>query len=52
MRLHVHGALNNGLTPEEIRKVMMQVAIDCAKPAGLDSMKVGGEVLKEEGGIA
>jgi len=40
VRLHVHGALNNGLTLEEIRKVMMQVAIYCAKPAGLDSMKV------------
>jgi 4-carboxymuconolactone decarboxylase len=52
VRLHVHGALNNGLTLEEIRKVMMQVAIYCAKPAGLDSMKVAAEVLKEEGRIA
>jgi 4-carboxymuconolactone decarboxylase len=51
VRLHVRGALNNGLTPEEIREVMMQVAIYCGVPAGLDSLKVAAEVLKEEGKI-
>jgi 4-carboxymuconolactone decarboxylase len=51
VRLHVRGALNNGLTPEEIREVMMQVAIYCGVPAGLDSLKVAAEVLKEEGRI-
>jgi 4-carboxymuconolactone decarboxylase len=51
VRLHVRGALNNGLTPEEIREVMMQVAIYCGVPAGLDSLKVAVEVLKEEGRI-
>ena len=52
VRLHVRGALNNGLTPEEIREVMLQVAIYCGVPAGLDSLKVAVEVLKEEGRIA
>jgi 4-carboxymuconolactone decarboxylase len=49
VRLHVRGALNNGLTVEEIREVFMQVAIYCGVPAALDSMKVAAEVLKEEG---
>jgi 4-carboxymuconolactone decarboxylase len=48
----VRGALNNGLTPEEIREVMMQVAIHCGVPAGLGFMKVAVEVLNEEGRIA
>ena len=52
VRLHVRGALNNGLTAEEIREVLMQVAIYCGVPAGLDSMKVAAEVLREEGKIA
>lgn len=52
IRLHVRGALNNGLTVEEIREVMMQVAVYCGVPAGLDSLKVAAEVLKEEGKLA
>jgi 4-carboxymuconolactone decarboxylase len=48
VRLHVRGALNNGLSQEEIIEVLMQVAIYCGVPAALDSMKVAGEVLAEE----
>lgn len=52
IRLHVRGALNNGLSVEEIREVMLQVAVYCGVPAGLDSLKVAAEVLKEEGKLA
>ncbi len=52
VKLHVRGALNNGLTPEEIREVMMQVAVYCGVPAGLDSLKAAAEVLKEEGKLS
>lgn len=48
VRLHVRGALNNGLAREEIREVLMQVAIYCGVPAALDSMKVAVEVFREE----
>ena len=48
VRLHVRGALNNGLTQEEIIEVLLQVAVYCGVPAALDSMKVAGEVLAEE----
>jgi 4-carboxymuconolactone decarboxylase len=48
IRLHVRGALNNGLTQEEIKEIFLQVAIYCGVPAALDGMKVAGEVLAEE----
>lgn len=51
LKTHVRGALANGATREEIREVFMQVAIYCGVPAGLDSLKVAVEVLKEEGKI-
>lgn len=48
IRLHVRGALNNGLTENDIKEVFLQVAIYCGVPAALDAMKVASEVLKEE----
>jgi 4-carboxymuconolactone decarboxylase len=48
VRLHVRGALNNGLSEEEIIEILLQVAIYCGVPAALDSMKVAAEVLAEE----
>lgn len=47
LRLHVRGAISNGVTREEIREVILQAAIYCGVPAALDSMKVAVEVLKE-----
>lgn len=48
IRLHVRGALNNGVSREEIREVFMQAAIYCGVPAALDSARVAMEVFKEE----
>lgn len=48
IRLHVRGALNNGLTPDDIKEVFLQVAIYCGVPAALDGMKVAAEVIAEE----
>ena len=48
VRLHVRGALNNGLKQDEIMEILLQVAIYCGVPAALDSMKVAAEVLAEE----
>ena len=47
IKLHVRGAINNGVTREEIQEVLMQVAIYCGVPAALDSMRVCIETLKE-----
>ena len=48
VRLHVLGALNNGLSQDEILEILLQVAIYCGVPAALDSMKVAKEVFAEQ----
>lgn len=45
LKLHVRGALNNGVTPEEIREVLLQIAIYCGVPAALDSFRIAREVI-------
>ena len=47
LRTHVRGALNNGLTKEEIAEVFMQVAIYCGVPAAIDSFRSAQQVLDE-----
>ncbi len=47
LRIHVRGAINNGLTPQELQEVFLQVAIYCGVPAALDSFRTAREVLKE-----
>jgi 4-carboxymuconolactone decarboxylase len=47
LRLHIAGALKNGVTREEIREVFMQVAIYCGVPAGVDSFRQAREVFAE-----
>jgi 4-carboxymuconolactone decarboxylase len=47
LRLHVRGALRNGVTRDEIREVFMQVAVYCGIPAGMDSFRNAKEVFAE-----
>jgi len=47
LRLHVRGAVNNGITKEELVEVILQAAIYCGVPAALDSMKAVREVLDD-----
>ena len=49
LRLHIRGAVNNGLTAEEIREVFLQAAVYCGLPAAMDGFRVAQEVLKEMG---
>ena len=49
LKLHVRGAINNGLTKEEIREVFLQAAIYCGVPAAIDSFRVAREVFNEMG---
>jgi 4-carboxymuconolactone decarboxylase len=44
---HVRGAVNNGATPEEIQEVLLQAAVYCGMPAGLESFRVAEKVLDE-----
>jgi 4-carboxymuconolactone decarboxylase len=52
IRLHVRGALNNGVTVDEIREVLLQATVYCGIPAGLDAFKAANEVLQEAGAVA
>ena len=47
LALHVRGALRTGCTREEIQEVLLQVAVYCGVPAGVDSFRVAAEVLRE-----
>jgi 4-carboxymuconolactone decarboxylase len=47
VKAHVKGALNNGLSRDEIREVLLQVAIYCGIPAGVDSFRAAKEVFAE-----
>lgn len=49
LRLHLRGALNNGVTKDEIREVLLQTAIYCGVPASMDSFRQAREVFKEMG---
>jgi 4-carboxymuconolactone decarboxylase len=52
LRLHVRGAINNGMTREELREVCLQVACYCGFPAALDTQRIVLEVLAELDGEA
>jgi 4-carboxymuconolactone decarboxylase len=47
IKLHVLGALNNGVTREELMEVFLQSAIYCGVPAAFDAMRVAKEVFAE-----
>ena len=47
LRIHIAGALRNGVTREEIREVFMQVAIYAGVPAGVDSFRAAREVFAQ-----
>lgn len=46
IKIHVRGALNNGVTEQEIVEVILQAAIYCGVPAALDCMRVAAEVIR------
>src|SRR5688572_1970859 len=47
LRVHIKGALVNGVTKDEIREIFMQVAIYAGVPAGVDSFRIAREVFAE-----
>jgi 4-carboxymuconolactone decarboxylase len=49
IKLHVRGALTNGVTKDEIKEIFLQVGIYCGVPAAVDSFRTAREVFKEMG---
>ncbi len=48
LKLHIRGALNNGLTKDEIKEVFLQVAIYCGVPAAVVAFRAAKEVFAEK----
>ena len=46
--LHMRGALNNKVSLDEIREVLMQVAVYCGIPAGVEAFRIARKVIAEE----
>jgi 4-carboxymuconolactone decarboxylase len=47
LRAHLKGALTNGVSREEIREILMQVAIYAGMPAAVDSFRIARELFAE-----
>jgi 4-carboxymuconolactone decarboxylase len=47
LKLHVKAALNNGVTKDEIKEVLLQAACYCGVPAGVDSFRIAREAFAE-----
>lgn len=47
LKLHVKAALRNGLRREEIGEALLQVAVYCGVPAGMDSTRIASEAIAE-----
>ena len=47
LKLHINGALNNGLTKEEIAEVLLQTGVYCGLPAAVESFRIMQEVFRE-----
>jgi 4-carboxymuconolactone decarboxylase len=47
LKMHLGGALRNGVTKTEIREVLLQVGIYCGIPAAVDAFRVAKETFAE-----
>ncbi len=47
LKLHLRGALTNGVSREEIREALMQSAVYCGVPAALEAFRVAREVFSD-----
>lgn len=47
LKLHIKGALRNGLSREQIREILLQVGIYCGVPAAVDSFRIAREAFAE-----
>ncbi len=50
LKLHLKGALRNGVTKDEIREVFLHAAVYCGMPAAVDSFRVAREAFGDDGG--
>jgi 3-oxoadipate enol-lactonase/4-carboxymuconolactone decarboxylase len=51
LAMHVRAALRNGLTPDEIKEVLLQAAVYCGVPAANRAFAIAQQVLADEGAV-
>ncbi|MCD8503901.1 MAG: carboxymuconolactone decarboxylase family protein [Burkholderiaceae bacterium] len=51
LKLHVRGALKNGVTVDEIKEILLHATVYSGIPAGLEAFKAAHSVLVEEGAL-
>ena len=49
LAMHVRAALRNGVTPDELKEILLQCAIYCGVPAANGAFAIAQRVLDEEG---
>jgi 4-carboxymuconolactone decarboxylase len=47
LKLHIKGAIQNGVSRDEIREILLQTAVYCGVPAAIDSFRIAREALAE-----
>ena len=51
LAMHVRAALRNGVTPDELKEVLLQCAVYCGVPAANGAFAIAQRVLEDEGAI-
>ena len=46
--LHFRGAIRNGLTQEQLKEILTQIAVYCGIPAGVESFRIARKILDEQ----
>jgi 4-carboxymuconolactone decarboxylase len=46
LKIHVRGALNNGVTKEELQEIFMHANVYCGFPAAVDAFRAASEVIE------
>jgi len=47
LKIHVRGALNNGVTKEELQEIFLHASVYCGFPAAVDAFRHAAEVVDE-----
>ena len=47
LRIHLRGAIRNGVTKEQMQEIFLQCGVYCGAPAALEAFKIAKEVLAE-----
>ena len=49
LKIHVRGALNNGVTVQELQEIFLHATVYCGFPAALDAFRTAAEVIEAKG---